>query len=364
MKHKPIDTEQIKANADLRETARAYTSLHSESRDELSGPCPKCGGRDRFHCQKEWFFCRECHPKRGNIFEFFIWKDGVSFLEAATLANGGVAPSPSPSAQPKRKAERQPREEWNEAAQMQKAINAYDLLMTGRSREVELGWDYLLDRGILLETAHTFKLGLCRAGLPATWNQADRSRTYPRQWAILLPWLDATSHLVGVRYRFLEAHTYPNIKGETITHSKSSEYRSDFTGVFGWQAVKGPARCDVLIITEGEINALSLWQAGKGRVDVLSPGSESTVKALPKDVATLARQYAHVIVWADKGNIADDTARAIGAASMRSPKGMDANDLLKAGKLEMLLAAMLDRIGATPTAQEGQGEALQNNSVG
>ena len=353
MTFKRIDTERIIANADLRETASPITDLHSESRDEMSGPCPKCGGTKRFHCQKEWFFCRDCHPKRGSVIEFFIWKDGVSFLEACALASGGVAPSPSLPAQPKRKTERQPREEWNEAAQMEKAINAHQLLMTSRSREVELAWDYLLDRGILYEAAEVFKLGLCRAGLPATWNQADRSRTYPKQWAILLPWFDATGHLVGIRYRFLEAHTYPNIRGETVTNSKSSEYRSDFTGVFGWQAVKGPARRDVLIITEGEINALSLWQAGKGLIDVLSPGSESTVKALPDDVAALARQYAHVIVWADKGNIADSAARAIGAASMRSPKGMDANDLLKAGKLEALLPAMLDKLGAMPKTPQG-----------
>jgi len=85
-------------------------------------------------------------------------------------------------------------------------------------------------------------------------------------------------------------------------------------------------------------------------VDVLSPGTEGMLQTLPDDLTAFAQQYQHVIVWADKGNIADNAALAIGAHSMRSPNGLDANDLLKTGKLEKLLFAMLDKIGATVEA--------------
>jgi hypothetical protein len=80
------------------------------------------------------------------------------------------------------------------------------------------------------------------------------------------------------------------------------------------------------------MNALSLWQAGAGVVDVLSAGSESAPKALPSDVVQLAKQYKYRVVWADKGQIADVAAQSIEAASMQSPGGKDANDWLKAGK--------------------------------
>lgn len=71
------------------------------------------------------------------------------------------------------------------------------------------------------------------------------------------------------------------------------------------------------------------------------------MQTLPNEVVTFAKQYQHAIVWADKGALADSAALSIGAAAMRSPGGQDANDLLKAGKLEKLLAAMLRKIGAT-----------------
>lgn len=152
--------------------------------------------------------------------------------------------------------------------------------------------------------------------------------------------------MIATKYRSLETHTYTDKNGKQRTENKTS--RGNFAGaMFGWQAVKGPERCNVLIITEGEINALSLWQAGNGLVDVLSTGSESMLQTLPDDVVTFAKQYQHIIVWADKGALADSTALTIGAAAMRSPGGQDANDLLKAGKLEKLLAAMLRKIGAT-----------------
>lgn len=95
------------------------------------------------------------------------------------------------------------------------------------------------------------------------------------------------------------------------------------------------------------MNALSLWQAGRGAVDVLSTGSEATTKRLPPVVVELAHRYAHRIVWADKKEIADVAALQIGAASMASPGGKDANDLLQAGKLGALLTAMLGRLGVS-----------------
>ena len=36
--------------ADMLELARRYTTLRRESSHEWAGPCPRCGGDDRFHC--------------------------------------------------------------------------------------------------------------------------------------------------------------------------------------------------------------------------------------------------------------------------------------------------------------------------
>lgn len=352
-----IDTEQIKQSVDLRDIAATFTTLRSESRDELSGPCPKCGGDDRFHCQKDWFSCRQCHPKRGDVIEFFRWKDGVGFKEAAAMATGGILPTTTAPVQPT-KPVRKPNE-WDEAKNLGTAVALHKALISGTGQIVEKSREYIASRGLTLETAQAFKIGYRVFALPNTWEKDKESHCYPKQASILMPWFSRDGSLVAIKYRFLKSHNYTDKDGKERIENKSS--RGNFAGaMFGWQAIKGPERCDVLIITEGEINALSLWQAGNGLIDVLSPGTESMLETLPDELATFARQYQHVIVWADKGNIADNAALAIGAHSMRSPNGLDANDLLQAGKLEKLLSAMLRKIGATVEAPSPSAQPIKD----
>ena len=149
-----------------------------------------------------------------------------------------------------------------------------------------------------------------------------------------------------MKYRFLQDHTYTDTEGKERTETKTS--RGTQAGrMFGWQVWRGPEQRATLIIAEGELNTMSLWQETHGAVDVLSAGSEGTTQHLPADVMELAKQYQRRIVWADKGEIADTAAAAIGADSVPSfkteqhPKGLDANDLLRDGKL----GAFLTRLG-------------------
>lgn len=78
------DTEAIKQANDLRDHAARYTTLRKESHKEMSGPCPRCGGHDRFHCKADMFFCRQCYDlgngKAHDIFGFYEWLEGWDFL--------------------------------------------------------------------------------------------------------------------------------------------------------------------------------------------------------------------------------------------------------------------------------------------
>jgi hypothetical protein len=63
---------------------------------ELVGPCPVCGGRDRFavHVVKNTFVCRRC-PAGGGVIDLVMHLDDVSFAEAvAILTDGGRRASP------------------------------------------------------------------------------------------------------------------------------------------------------------------------------------------------------------------------------------------------------------------------------
>lgn len=60
---------------------------------EYHGPCPVCGGKDRFHIWPEQaggtFWCRSCE-KQGDLIEFYRWRDNLSYRDAC--AKAGVSP--------------------------------------------------------------------------------------------------------------------------------------------------------------------------------------------------------------------------------------------------------------------------------
>ena len=65
-----IDTMDLKRRIDLRELAGRFVDLRRESANESSASCPKCGGDDRLHVTRDWFFCRQCSKKRDDAIAF------------------------------------------------------------------------------------------------------------------------------------------------------------------------------------------------------------------------------------------------------------------------------------------------------
>jgi putative DNA primase/helicase len=58
----------------------SLVDLKTESQGSLCGPCPKCGGVDRFvfRTDSERFWCRQCHEKPGDVVDFHGWLKGVT----------------------------------------------------------------------------------------------------------------------------------------------------------------------------------------------------------------------------------------------------------------------------------------------
>jgi phage/plasmid primase-like uncharacterized protein len=63
---------------------------------ELIGPCPRCGGRDRFsiNASKNCWNCRQCKPATvtGDVIGFVMWLDGVEFPRAVVQLADERAP--------------------------------------------------------------------------------------------------------------------------------------------------------------------------------------------------------------------------------------------------------------------------------
>jgi hypothetical protein len=340
-----IDTDAIKASHNLAELAERYTTLHRESASEQAGPCPKCGGTDRFHCTADWFFCRQCHAERGDVIAFVQWLEGCTFTEACTRLTGGSLPAAREKRAPARKQEppawRLP--DWQRRA-LALVNEAQELLFV--APEGEAARAYLEGRGLHSGTWLTYGLGYTlTAALPGT----DGKQRAP---ALAMPWLVA-GQVRAVRYRFLEVQEYTDTKGKERAEKQTAQAGSGFAGVlFGGQALeREQAESRVLVLLEGEINAMSVHQvASAAGVDVLSVGSES--QSLTSAMVQALSRYRQIFCWFDRPERARAAQKALpGSVPLQSPGGADANDLLQQGMLGGFLAYMrwqhspADRLG-------------------
>jgi hypothetical protein len=69
---------------DLLDLARQYTTLTKIAANEYAGPCPSCGGYDRFRLNsvKKAFLCRKCDGKGKGAIDFVILATGCDFRAA------------------------------------------------------------------------------------------------------------------------------------------------------------------------------------------------------------------------------------------------------------------------------------------
>jgi hypothetical protein len=150
---------------------------------ELDGPCPRCGGTDRFavNLTKQKWNCRECKPETitGDIIGLIMWLDDCDFRSAvATLVGEPLSASkPDPEREYRQQQERnrrtaerdrQQREEERRRFQQAEAIwrEAVAIADRRRSYRDELkesvaivetpGINYLAERGITLDDVPEF----------------------------------------------------------------------------------------------------------------------------------------------------------------------------------------------------------------
>lgn len=322
------DAVERAKHANMIDLAGQVVELRRASGREMQGPCPKCGGDDRLHVKADGWFCRQCKPIDAgghgwhDPISWITHTSNVTFDDAVTILTGvrrdGGRTTSMPSA-PVTMTTPVPiqtpapqTDEWRA-----KAVPVVEAAQAALLEDGNPGAAYLLDRGLLLATCIAFGFGF------GAWRN---------QPAILIPWYRA-GKLQALRYRILNP--------ADGTPKNLSEPGSKFAGVlFGGQAMLWCAEhLRTLVICEGEINAASIWQAAhESAVDVLSLGSESAT--LPKSALEYAAKFRTCIIWMDKLDIARKWAEQIpGATAVASPGGMDANDLLRAGKLAYFLAA-------------------------
>lgn len=293
----------------------------------LSGPCPFCGGRDRFVLKRTsegWrWLCRGCGDGRYHTaIDFVMKRDNLDFKGAIKALGGRLGAQPALSG-PSQKPPSPPGADWQASAWRRVREAQKRLVPTSP------GGRYLLSRGLLPFTWGAWMLG------EATAYDPGLEHTRP---CIVIPnvesWCSMT--LWGIKQRFIDqvegGLRYISLKGsQTVPFGLCyCVPRSNLT----------------LLVVEGELNALSVWQCHPERTDVVSTGSETPGLVSTRALVALAGLYGRVAVWLDSEKRASDLARALRAqVVLRSPvlKGekFDANTLLQRDRLHDFLAETL-----------------------
>jgi hypothetical protein len=311
---------RLKESIDMREVAGRFTALYGKT--EMQGPCPQCGGGDRFHCDKLGWFCRQCAPPKPawrDVIEFFQWKNGLDFAAAVMMVENFAKASvtlPPPTV----KRTTTPVEQdaaWREQAAARVARDMGHLRTFGCP-----GQEYLLGRGLTRETWDRFNLGFTEnAVVPG------QQRRVP---AIVIPWY-GQGEVRALRLRFIAPQFRRDATGKEYgkpsrqTALAGSQFGGRCFGTLGLVA----DYTRTLFVVEGEFNAMSIWQEGT-HVNALSLGSES-MKLTPAQVEYINR-YSNVIFWADKESIARDWVQQAGTGRPVWSV-LDANQKLQDGEL-------------------------------
>ena len=298
------DFEGVKARVSIISVAEGLTTLNRS----LQGPCPKCGGEDRFYLGKSkkdpsWFICSHCHPKAGDVIELVAWHEGISQAEACRKLGGETGEAYRPPRTEPRKPDPKPAEPpaWADPEWQAKAREQVGKASANLTQQSEAG-QYLTSRGLKPETWAAFRLGSCLAKWPSIEG---------RRPSILLPHVDQAGNVSALKYRAFD--DLAKDKGKRFTQAKGSQVR-----LFGGHLLTGGGETKTLILLEGELNAAAAWQASRGLGwDVLSFGPEAAATSSAGEVAKLAkdRGYSRCLVWMDERDKAEELRGMILKAS-------------------------------------------------
>lgn len=166
-----VDTAELKQRIDLQGVIEGYTTL-SGGPKEFYGPCPKCGGTDRFHflAGKGWF-CRKCTGDPSvagwhDAIDLVMLVHGVNFMTAYEMLSAGGLPELTAE----ELAEREARQRQSLAELEAEREKRRKELDDSRAWEVyhqnldKLGGRYLWhERGLTDEWIDYYKVGFCES---------------------------------------------------------------------------------------------------------------------------------------------------------------------------------------------------------
>lgn len=347
----------------MMDLAEKYTQLKKVSKSEYAGPCPGCGGNDRFRVftgsENGRYFCRGCQ-KKGDIIQFCTDFLNMTFKDACIATGNSHKIKTNSSAGTGRYMsvqipKREPVQPAQDSQQAQEGPDR-DRWQSQANQFIEWANKELLKRPELITWLETDRqLSSCQVDHHRLgFNPAPRF-SEPEKWGfppgkkvylpagLVIPYHNADGKVYGINVRQFKPtdkappaylpdkapdNTYMRIKG---TESKPL--------IFGDLARPWP-----VVIVESELDALALWLHFDCMVNVVAllsaarrpdlPGAGPILYALDFDDAGIKQFKA----WAEKY-----PGRVYAAAPIQ---GKDITEMIKAGIPPLVwLADKLDRAG-------------------
>ena len=293
---------------------------------QYNGPCPWCGGTDRFRVQPHYgaygfFACNQCR-RSGTAIDYLMLMRGCSKQRA--LATVGWEPqdgrrlteSIPHSARQSRPGWEEPPEQWQRAATAFYQVCQRALWSDVGSRAL----DYLRRRGLSDETIRRAALGYHPGPFRAPANQWGRT-TWLAQ-GIVIPWL-----IEGGIWRL-------TIRDDRVTEGNRRylQVSGGSNGLYLTQSLL--LKRQAVVLLEGEFDALSVAQECGDLVAVVATGTTKGSHT-PRWVSLLAQQEQVLVAFdaeRDKGDVdAEWWTRRLGNAQRLRPLWSDANQMLQDG---------------------------------
>jgi DNA primase len=298
---------------------------------QYNGPCPfpRCGGIDRFRIQPShgaygWFVCNQC-GRKGSAVDYLMQKRGLSKGDALALV--GWTPSDeerhSSLQEPLPASAQQAHPHW-EAPPLQWQTIAQTFVQYCQgvlwSEQGRHALDYLRKRGLTDQTIEAAHLGYyprATLGTASAWGRPVKLTP-----GIILPWFHQ-----GKIWR-LTVRNEQRLSGA----GRYRQLAGSANGLYLAELLTGSRP---VVLVEGELDALSVWQTCGDLVAVVATGTTQGGHT-PQWVSLLATQPRVLIAFdADEEERGDRAAHwwytRLFTASRLIPWGKDANQMLQHG---------------------------------
>lgn len=279
------DTASLLARASIAQFVGVQ--LRGNPHAEQYGPCPRCGGDDRFHIRqyqgRDYFFCRKCHPERGDAIEFLRWLHGVSFAESVQILGGNPPVHIKTRLRSSAPIPKTPTYKMPPPADWQKRAVAvidecHHAIFEPKAAKIRA---YLHGRGITDDHIRQYRLGYCATGHENIYARTIADHYIPR--GIIVPTI-VNGDVWQIRVRLVNGIPFPCSRCKQILtqtgecphcHAKN-KYRGVTGGLQGLMNADRVQPGDTVIFCAGEFDAILAQAHAPSGVTCVSFGSETT----------------------------------------------------------------------------------------